>query len=230
VSTPQRPEDSRSTATPDIDLGDLSSPLDPHLASIEAAAPVAARLPVTPSKKPAGSSSNSRRANILLGVAGVVAVAGIAFAGGRMTAPVAAAGTGGPGFGAGGGANGEFPGFGGGANGTGGAGGGFAGGGLGGASVLSGTIVSVASDSLTLKIGGANGNPGIEIKIPLAPSTAVHTQTAASSSALAAGQKVLVQLGAPAAGSAAGATPAPAASGAPRQVQAPASDVTIVAP
>lgn len=221
MTTPQRPGDSRSSEGPATDPSPLSSPLDPRLASIEPSAPVGARLPVAPTKKPAGSGSSSRMANLLLGVAGVVAVAGIAFAAGRMTAPVAAAGDG-RGFGGGGG-NGEFPGgFGGGAGGN---GGGF-GGGLRGAGVLQGTVVAVAPDSLTLQIGGVNGNPGLEIKIPLAASTTVHTEVAASSSVLAAGQKVLVQLGAPTAGS----TPAPAASGAPRQVQAPASNVTIITP
>ena len=106
-------------------------------------------------------------------------------------------------------------------------GGGFVGGGFRSASVLEGTIVAVTGDSLTLRIGNAvDGGQGIEIVIPLSSATAVHTQASASSGDLASGQKVLVQLGTPEAG----ATAAPAASGAPRQVQAPASDVTIVTP
>jgi hypothetical protein len=101
------------------------------------------------------------------------------------------------------------------------------GGGFRSASVLEGTIVAVTSDSLTLRIGNAvDGGQGTEVVIPLSTATAVHTQASASSADLASGQTVLVQLGTPAAGS----TAAPVASGAPGQIQAAASDVTIVMP
>ena len=184
-------------------------------------APVAARLPVSSSAK--SSPRSSRIANLLLGVAAIVAVSGIAFAAGRVTAPAAAAGgNGGRAFDG----NGDLPaGFG---NGNGGAG--LVGGGIfrgAGGGVIEGTIVSVRSDSMVIEIGStAAGGQGIQITIPISTSTAIHTQASASSDDLSAGQKVLVQLGSTPAGS----TPAPVASGAPRDVQTPASDVTIVAP
>lgn len=216
MTTPERPTDPAWTHT-----AASVEPGSPDSAS-ERPAPVAPRLPIAPGRKP--SASNSRVVNLLLGLAAVIAVGGLAFAAGRMTVPAAA--TTGDGNGPGAFGNGNFPDFG---NGGGGGGAGFQGGvgGVQAAGVLEGTIVAVTGDSLTLQIGtAAAGGQGIEIVIPLSSTTAVHTQASASSRDLASGQKVLVQLGTPEAGS----TPAPAASGAPRQVQAPASDVTIVTP
>jgi hypothetical protein len=185
--------------------------------------PIAARLPTSPGKKP--SASNSRVVNLVLGLAGIVAIGGVGFATGRLTAPTPQAAQFGNGQFQGGGqlpGGGSFPpGFGDGQ------GGGFVGGGFRSASVLEGTIVAVTSDSLTLRIGNAvDGGQGTEIVIPLSTATAVHTQASASSGDLASGQTVLVQLGTPAAGS----TAAPVASGAPSQIQAAASDVTILTP
>jgi len=178
-----------------------------------APAPMAPRMPVPPPTRP--RAATSRALNVVLGVAVVVAVAGIAFAAGRLTVP-AAASTGG--FGNRPGNGGYFPGFVNGGNGN---------GALGGGGVIEGTIVAVGADSLTIRIGGtANGGQGLEIQIPISASTAVHTQASATSGDLSAGQKILVQLGTPTTG----ATAAPAASGAPRAIQQPATDVTIVAP
>jgi hypothetical protein len=187
--------------------------------------PVAARLPITPARKPAGPSS--RVVNVVLGLAAIVAIGGLAFAAGRMTAPTTAAADG-NGNGNGRFGNGQFPGGNGpfpsgdlvpgGGRGT---GAGFLTG-----SVLEGTVVSSTSTSLTLEINAGNGGQSIQVEIPLSSATAVHTQADAATGDIAAGQEVLVQLGT----AAAGATAAPIASGAPRSIQAPASDITIVSP
>ncbi len=216
MTTPERPTDPAWSPS--------SASIEPS--PTEAAGgttPIAARLPTSPGKKP--SASNSRVVNLVLGLAGVVALGGVGFATGRLTAPTPQGAQFGNGQFQGGG---QFPGGGSFPPGFGdGQGGGFVGGGFRGASVLEGTIVAVTSDSLTLRIGNAvDGGQGIEIVIPLSPATAVHTQASASSGDLASGQMVLVQLGTPEADSA----PAPAASGAPGQVQAAASDITIVTP
>jgi hypothetical protein len=183
--------------------------------------PVAARLPITQARKAAGPSS--RVVNLILGLAAIVAIGGLAFAAGRMTAPTTAATNGnGPGNGRFG--NGQFPG---GENGVPG-GGNFTGGAgfLNGSTVLQGTVVSSTSTSLTLELGAGTNGRTIQIEIPISSSTTVHSQAAATTGDIAAGQKVLVQLGT----AAARATQAPVASGAPREVQAPASDITIVSP
>jgi hypothetical protein len=158
--------------------------------------------------------------NLVLGLAAIVAIGGVTFAAGRMTAPATAAVTNGNGNGRFG--NGQFPGGGvapGGGRLTGGAG--FLNG-----SVLEGTVVSSTSTSLTIEIKAGNDGQSIQVEIPLSSTTAVHTQADAATGDIAAGQEVLVQLGTIAGGS----TAAPIASGAPRSIQAPASDVTIVSP
>jgi hypothetical protein len=213
MTTPERPTDPEARPI----WGANAPGEEPRIEPVPT--PLAPRLPSTVRVK--AGTSTSRVANLLLGLAVVVAIGGIAFAAGRFTAPVAAAGSnGGTGrqFTGNGGLQGGF------GNGNGGAGG-FPGGGfLRGSAVLDGTIVAVTADSLTLRLGdGANGQ-GIEIKIPLTSSTAVHTQANASIDDLVTGQTVLVQLGT----ATSAASPAPVASGEPRGVQAPATDVTIV--
>lgn len=220
MTTPERPTDPAWAPT--------DTPVEPgRPAGFESGTvPVAARLPVT-TKKPA-SGPSSRVVNIVLGVAAVIAIGGVAFAAGRMTAPVTDAATrAGNGGGNGRFNGGQFPeGFAGGQGGNGGAGLGGAGF-LRGAGVLQGTIVAVTSDSITLEIAaGATGGQGIQIVIPLSSSTAIHTQASATTGDLANGQEVLVQLGT----ATPGATAGPVASGAPRQVQTPATSVTIEAP
>lgn len=138
--------------------------------------PTAAPLPpvVAPVKK------QDRTFTILLGVALVIAVGGVAFAVGRVTAPAAAPTTAsrfaGGGFGAGG-------------TGTAGAGtGGFARGGFGGV-LLTGTVSSISGNTMTLT--EANG---ATVNVDLTGTTTYHSQAAATAADVTAGSKVQVQL------------------------------------
>ena len=171
--------------------------------------------------RPSGSSS--RGTSLLLGLAAAIAIGGIAFAGGRLTAPAAAATSGrGTGqFGANG--NGQLPG-----NGQ-----GFAGraDGLGGVT-LRGTVTAISADSITFKLAS-----GTSITIPLSSSTTYHAATTSSASAVAVGSEVSVTPGArtanPGASPDANAAPNPAASGVPGfggLSFGAASDVTVVQP
>lgn len=148
--------------------------------------------PVAQVGKPAaGKSSNARVLNVILAGALVLAVGGIAFAAGRMTAPTTAGGNG-PG-------GGNFPGggqfnpyFAGRGNGGGNGGGGFGGlgGALGGGGVsIEGTVDSVSATTLTLKLAS-----GQTIQIALGPSTTYHSQTNASASDIVTGGTVKVQV------------------------------------
>lgn len=154
--------------------------------------------PVAPEPAPvvrpraAQPQRRSIASSLVLGLAAVIAVGGLAFAAGRLTAPTAAAATGFNGTGAranGGFGNGEFPR-------ASGAPGGFGGlrgaGGFG----IQGTVTAVASDHLTLQL--ANGTT---IDIPLTSSTTYHQQTAGSASDVQVGKQVQVQLERNAAGS-----------------------------
>lgn len=121
--------------------------------------------------------------NVVLGLAALVAVGGIAFAIGRGTAPVA---TGGPG-------GGNFPGLGGNfprgsfaPDASGGLGGGFA---RGGGFNLSGTVESITSDTLTLKT--ANGQT---LEFRLGADTTYASKTPGTAADVKAGSKVEVQL------------------------------------
>jgi hypothetical protein len=161
---------------------------DPEPVAPEPAPVVRPRVP--PSQR------RSIGTSLVLGLAAVVAVGGLAFAAGRLTAPAAAAATGfnrtnGGGFG-----NGEFPR----ASGAPGAFGGLRGaGGFG----IQGTVTAVASDHLTLQL--ANGTT---LTIPLTSSTTYHQQTTGSASDVQVGKQVQVQLERNASGSGgAGATP-----------------------
>ena len=130
---------------------------------------------------------SNRVLNLVLGAALVLAVGGIAFAVGRMTAPAAATTTRGNFPGAGQGPNGYFGGRQGGQGGFGG-GGAFLGG-AGGGVTIEGTVDSVSATTLTLKLAS-----GQTIQIALDPTTTYHAQTNASSSDVVSGGKVLVQL------------------------------------
>jgi hypothetical protein len=129
----------------------------------------------------------ARWVNVALAVAVAIAIGGVGFAAGRMTAPASAIGAGngrffGNGTVPGGG---YFPGrFG---NGTGAdAGRGFLG--AGGASI-EGTVDSVTSDTLTLKLPS-----GQTIQVSLGGSTTYHSQAAASASDVAPGSDVIVRI------------------------------------
>ena len=172
---------------------------------------------VTQGVKP--RSRSARIVNLVLALAVGVAVAGVAFAVGRGTAPAAAAGTfpRGQFF-----TNGQGPNGGNGQGGNGGQGGpgGFAGaGGL----TIEGTVSAVTADSVTIKTAG-----GAEITVSTSGDTTYHQQAAAASGDVKSGSTVLVRVdgfrgrfggGGP------GASPAP--SGAPR-TNATATDITVV--
>lgn len=150
---------------------------------------------------------SSRATTIVFLLAAVVAVGGVAFAVGRLTAPptraAGGAGASGPGAFT---PTGSFrPG---------------AAGGLGAADVsLEGTVQSVTGSVLTLRTSG-----GQTVTIDLGSGTTYHQQAAASPSAVAPGSQVQVRLQT----GGAGASPAPGSSGATRTLTA--TDVTVVAP
>jgi hypothetical protein len=140
-------------------------------------APVAAATPTPPAARKSGSGG--RALNLLLGLAAVVAIGGVAFAAGRNTAPVSAA-TGGNLGGAGGAPRGS------GAPGLGGRGGA---GGLGGGLTISGTVQSVTGDTLTVTTAA-----GQTITVTTGTTTTYNTQSPATAADVQAGKKVQVQL------------------------------------
>ncbi len=153
------------------------------------AAPTSAGTPPAPLAKPPAKGSG-RATNILLAVAALVAVAGLAFAGGRVTAPAAASGF--PGargaFPAGSfDPNQEFPAGSFDPNRAGQAGG-FGQGGLGGdrALTIAGTVKSL--DGSTLVLTAADGT---EVTIDVSGST-YHAESAASASDVTSGSSVSV--------------------------------------
>jgi hypothetical protein len=152
----------------------------PAATAVRAVEPVA----VAPDPAPVyRRSRGARLLNVALAGAVALAIAGVAFAAGRLTAPTSVTagnlGTGGPGgfFRNGngqGGQNGQ-------SNGRGGP---FAGG-----LTIEGTVESVTASTLTLKT-----DSGQTIQIALDGSTTYHAQTDASASDVTAGGKVLVRL------------------------------------
>jgi hypothetical protein len=161
--------------------------------------------------------------NVLLGLALVVAVGGVAFAAGRATAPASAAAAGRTGFGQGG-AGGQ--GFGGPAA-SGAPGRGFGGGGGAGAISIQGTVEAIDGSSMTIKLPS-----GQTVTIGLNGSTTYHSQTAATASDVTNGSSVIVQI--QGRGGAGGGQPsasgAPAPSGAPATGLGTAGSVTVVPP
>ena len=153
--------------------------------------------------------------NAVLAIAVALAIAGIAFAVGRFTAPAAVAagrfGNGSPGQVFNGNGNGN-------GNGRGGAGGFLAGGGV----TIEGTVESISDTTLTLKTAS-----GQTIQVALEGTTTYHAQSDASASDVKAGGTVLVRVslrggfgnGGP------GASPGTGAGGATNPT---ASDVTVV--
>lgn len=124
--------------------------------------------------------------SLLLGLALVVAVGGVAFAAGRVTAPAStAAGAGGGGRGGFGGGNGFTPGA------SGEPGNGLAGGGVrrGADVTLSGTVEAITPASLSLKLAS-----GTTIEIPIDTSTTYHGQSAAASTDVKTGAQVQVEM------------------------------------
>jgi hypothetical protein len=182
--------------------------------------------PVLPAVSPPAPARRGRDPlTIVMVVAAFVALGGVGFAAGRVTAPAAAAaGTGGRNGGAfdfpGGG---SFTPGGNGANGLGRFGGGVS---------VRGTITNATPGQITIKL--ANGST---VTIPVDSNTAYHREANASSSDVQTGTTVLVQLtqgGTTGDGGVSHASGAPDASGAPGgpagRALGTASDVTIVSP
>ena len=211
-------------------------PTTPTPVTSAPATPVASNPPLTPtastptpSAAPLASviakpkSSSSRGTSLLLGLAAAIAIGGLAFAAGRLTAPAATA-TAGRGTG-------QFPG-----NGTGqlpGNGQGFPGrGDAFGGITLNGTVEAITAELVTLKLAS-----GTSITIPLDASTTYHASTASSADAVTVGSEVSVSPGArtanPDASRDPSSTPIPNASGAPGfggLSFGAATDVTVLAP
>ena len=172
--------------------------------------------PVLPAMSaPAPAKRRRDPLTIVMVAAAFVALGGVGFAAGRVTAPATAiAGTGGRG-------NGTFVG----------PGGSFAPGGNGGfgrfagAVSITGTITEMTADHITLKL--ANGST---LTVPIDSNTAYHRQASASSTDVTTGAQVQVQLSAGANGGGGGGQQ-PGASAAPGtggRTVGPASDITIV--
>jgi hypothetical protein len=141
--------------------------------------PPAYTAPVIPTRR-----RTSLLTTVLLVAAAAIAVAGISFAAGRVTAPAAAATVNGR----------QFPGLGnGGPNGNGNGNGGTAGGGAfrGGFAGLGirGTVTAVDGSTITVKL--ANGQ---EIKVQADSSTTYHQQTSGSASDVTNGKSVIVEV------------------------------------
>ena len=141
--------------------------------------------PVRPVATAPRRASSGRWLNLLLGIAAAVAIGGIAFAVGRSTAPVAAAGLGrnlpdgGNFVGRSFDPNASF------APGRGGNGGLFGAGGL----TVEGTVQSVTGDTLTISTAD-----GRTVEVQLGADTDYHQQAAGSASDVTTGSKVSVQL------------------------------------
>jgi hypothetical protein len=123
--------------------------------------------------------------NVVLGIAVLLAVGGVAFAGGRMTAPAAAAGfpNGGPAGGGFQGRPGASPGAGGGGIQPG--GGLFGAGGV----TVEGTVESRSGDTLTVRT-----TDGQTVEITLPADTTYHAQGSATSDDVQSGTDVLVRV------------------------------------
>jgi hypothetical protein len=154
-------------ATPDPDLQPALEPTQPTQPAI-AAPPLVRR-------------KSNRTGNILLGVAGLVAIGGIAFAAGRITAPAATASgvfPGGGNFPSGSFDPGAFP-------------GGPQNGGLGarlGGTTVQGEVTAISDTSITVRLEN-----GSTVDIPLDDSTTYKTATDAAATDVAVGSNVLVQ-------------------------------------
>lgn len=164
-----------------------SGPAEPELQPAAAPTQPVEQAPRTAPKKPAKPGGRASAGTLVLLVGLIVAIGGVAFAVGRVTAPASAAST--PTR------SGGFPGAG--ALGNGYPNGSFApgalgdrAGGLGGLGGLSGTVTAVTADHITIQVGGANGRT---IDVPVDGATAYHTEIAATASAVRVGSEVTVR-------------------------------------
>jgi len=175
-----------------------SQPVDPATQPFQPVAPEPGPFevppqPVAPAAKPKARSGTPGWINVALGLALAVAIGGVAFAAGRMTAPATASANGGAG------GNGRF--FPGGNFPEGFQGGGFGGnegnrtgvgpGGraFGGASIQ-GTVTAVTPDSITIHTAA-----GQDVTIALDAATTYHQQSSATSSDVKTGGTVIVRIG-----------------------------------
>jgi hypothetical protein len=204
------------------ELPESPQPVQP----VRPAPPAPVVQPVVPKTRAKGSAWGT----LLLGLAAVVAVGGIAFAAGRLTAPAT---TGGDRGGFPGGFQGGYPGAsfdpGAGASFAPGANGGPGGAmGVGGARMtLAGTVSAVSGDTLTITTEN-----GQTVEVGVAGAT-WHGQTSASASDATVGSQVQLQVTGgfgrnPGDGQVPGASPAPGASAAPGTGSITASEVTIL--
>jgi hypothetical protein len=183
----------------------MTEPVDPF-------APVAPAAPIAPVVRPHRATP---LLNVLLAVAAVIAVAGVAFAAGRLTTPASTAA-------ANRGTNGQFGGQFGGPRASGAPGGAF-GRGPGGAATIEGTVTAASPTSLTISLPN-----GQSVTFAIDSLTTYHQQTAGSSSDVATGKQVIVQLTGRGFGPAASRAPG-AASPAPSG-DLTAGSVTVVTP
>lgn len=197
---------------------DLAAP-EPGGPAFVAAAPPATQMvaPLADVIARPAPDKGGRGTTILLAVGAAIAIGGLAFAGGRLTAPAQAT-TGGlrPG--------GQFSGQG--SDFGQGPGAGFPGrGGMGGMTI-SGTVTAVASDSITLKL-----ESGTVVTIPLDGDTEYHASAPATAEAVSVGATVSVAPGATRVDPSGSFDPnASAAPGAGSLTFGAATDVTVVEP
>jgi len=198
-------------------------PAESQVPAAPATAPLAHTVSTPPPPVIAPAKKGDRAFRVLLAVGLLVAVGGVTFAVGRVTAPAAAATP--AGFG-----NGGFPNGGTGANGAGTGGAGLGrGAGFGGGVLVTGTVDSMSGTTMTLK--EANGST---VTVNLASATTYHAQAAAIAADVTTGKKVQVQVaiagafGAPGASPEAGASPAAGGGTTTRTVTA--TDVMLVTP
>jgi hypothetical protein len=177
-------------------------------------------IPVTP-VAPAPPVVRPRRAtsllNVLLAVAALVAVAGVAFAVGRVTTPASTAA-------ANRGTNGQAGGQFGGPRASGATGGAGFGRGFGGAASIQGTVTATSPTSLTISLPN-----GQSVTFAIDGSTTYNRQTTGSSTDVTTGKQVIVQLTGRGFGPGASAAPGGAASPAPSG-ELTAGSVTVVTP
>ncbi len=184
-----------------------TSPADPpvwepghDLVAPEEVAPVEIAPAVLSKTRPGGPARRTSSTTALLVVAALVAFGGVGFAAGHLT-----------GSGQTGTSTGNFRAFAAGASGAPGA---AARGALGGTFTVTGTVVSVSADSITIQLAS-----GSTETIATGSSTTYHNQTAGSTSDLAAGQTVQVQ-------TSGGTNAAPNASASPKASASPGTQTT----
>src|SRR5512140_3279105 len=146
-------------------MTDPFAPVEPGPVPAASSPPFSHTVSTPPPAVLAPPKKADRTFSILLAVGLLIAVGGVAFAVGRVTAPAQAAATTRGGFGNGGFGNGGT----GGAGAAGGGAGGFGRGGFGGGVLVTGTVDSVSGTTMTLK--EANGST---VTVNLAGTTTYH--------------------------------------------------------